>query len=182
MDSKINESMTKRIMGSIAGFRLPRFNEITNVGLYLEQTAKFINGYLSPLGGTEITGSMVSNYVKQKLVPNPVKKQYYTEHIAVLMFIAIAKTVTSLDDIRLMLSLQSESCPLDKAYDHFCDSLEAGLRRTNQAAEGAAPVSSEAEALMRIMIEAIVHKIYLDQCLTIFRSVRDREEQQLPPE
>ena len=180
MNTSINDSTTNSITVPISGFRLPRFNEITNVGLYLEQTVKFVNSYLAPLGGADITGSMISNYVKQKLVPNPVKKQYYTEHIAVIMFIAIAKTVTSLDDIRLLLTLQNSAYPVDKAYDHFCDRLEDSLRRAFGAEQpggsGLAPVRSDTEALLQVMINAVVHKIYLDHCLTVFRAAGERAE------
>ncbi len=42
---------------------LPRYHEITNVGLYLEQTAKFVNQYLKELNQPELTNSMISNYV-----------------------------------------------------------------------------------------------------------------------
>ena len=51
-------------MKTIEGFRLPRYREIPNVGLYLEQVAKYINGYLNVLGYADITPSMISNYVK----------------------------------------------------------------------------------------------------------------------
>ena len=73
-DLNIVDSKKKK---AITNFHLPRFHEITNVGLYLEQTVKFINNYLKPLGEAEITGSMASNYVKHKLLQNPIKKQYY---------------------------------------------------------------------------------------------------------
>ena len=41
----------KQVMtAEIARFRLPRYSEITNVGLYLEQVAKYVSVYLEPLG------------------------------------------------------------------------------------------------------------------------------------
>lgn len=112
------------IAESVCGFRLPRFNEIPNVGLYLEQTTKYINGYLMPLGCMEITSSMISNYVKKGLVPNPTKKQYFAEHIAYLFFITIAKTIISLENVNLMLEMQKQSYTVPIAYDYMCDELE----------------------------------------------------------
>lgn len=61
--------MQNRITADIAAFRLPRYAQIPEVGLYLEQVVRYINARLAPLGEPELTGSMVSNYVKQKLVP-----------------------------------------------------------------------------------------------------------------
>ena len=60
----------------IEGFRLPRYAQIPNVGLYLEQVVRYINSCLSPLGEPELTSSMVSNYVKQSLIPAPIRKTY----------------------------------------------------------------------------------------------------------
>ncbi len=77
----------------IQRFRLPRYREIPDVGLYLDQTVKYINGFLMVLGDMEITASMVSNYVKKGYISNPVRKQYSARQIAQLFFIAIAKTV-----------------------------------------------------------------------------------------
>ena len=45
-------------------FRMPRYHEIPDVGLYLEQTIKYINSCLAPLD-IAVTASMVSNYVKK---------------------------------------------------------------------------------------------------------------------
>ena len=47
----------------ISGFRLPRYEQIPDVGLYLEQTVRYVNSFLAPLGEVELTASMASNYV-----------------------------------------------------------------------------------------------------------------------
>lgn len=63
----------------ISGFRLPRYEQIPDVGLYLEQTVRYVNSFLAPLGEVELTASMASNYVKHKLLPAPRKKLYSAE-------------------------------------------------------------------------------------------------------
>lgn len=69
----MEKEVQNRITADIAAFRLPRYAQIPEVGLYLEQVVRYINARLAPLGESELTGSMVSNYVKQKLVPAPQK-------------------------------------------------------------------------------------------------------------
>ena len=71
MDKKIRE----KLANSMSSFHLPRYAELPNVGLYLEQTTTYINDCLLPLGCMEITASMVSNYVKKGFVANPIKKR-----------------------------------------------------------------------------------------------------------
>ena len=85
-------------------FTLPAYDQIPNVGLYLEQVTKYLNEYLEPLGCTPLTGSMISNYVKKGLVKNPVKKQYDREHIARLLVVAVSKTVLSLEEVQQLLA------------------------------------------------------------------------------
>ena len=93
----------------IEDFRLPRYREIPNVGLYLDQTVKYINSYLAPLGNMEITASMVSNYVKKGYIRNPVRKQYSAEQIAYLMAMAVVKNVVPMENIALMFDMQKRS-------------------------------------------------------------------------
>lgn len=170
----MNNELKEKMATSIADFTLPRYKEITNVGLYLEQTVKFINGYLLPLGEGDITASMISNYVKLKLIANPDHKQYNVDHIASLMFIAITKTVVSLDDIRFLLSIQKEHYTPQHAYDYFCEVFESVLFNSfGIKKENAKPIknNSNKNELMLSTINAIVQKIYLDQYLLAYRNI-----------
>ena len=108
-------------------FRLPRYKEIPDVGLLLDQVARLVNGYLEPYPDLRLTNSMISNYVKHGIIARPVKKLYYREQIASLVFIAAAKTVLSLEDIVTLLGIQRENHTPDAAYDMFCESFEAEL-------------------------------------------------------
>ena len=108
-------------------FRLPRYKEIPDVGLLLDQVARLVNGYLEPYEDLRLTGSMISNYVKHDIIARPVKKLYYREQIASLVFIAVAKTVLSLEDIVTLLGIQRKNHTPDAAYNMFCESFEAAL-------------------------------------------------------
>ena len=46
----MEQESTQQFTAAIRDFRLPRYQEIPNVGLYLEQASKYIGEYLSPLG------------------------------------------------------------------------------------------------------------------------------------
>ena len=114
----------EHLSSSIIGLHLPRYQEIPGVGLYLEQTVKYINECLAPLTDEAITTSMVSHYVKRDLVDNPTKKQYNREQIAYLLFIAVVKNVLSMDEIRLIITIQKDSYSSEVAYNYFCSELE----------------------------------------------------------
>lgn len=159
----------------ITDFKFPAYSEIPDVGLFLEQTAKYVNGYLSCLKSVSLTTSMISNYVKKGLIANPVKKQYYRNQIAYIFFIAIAKTVLSLEDIQVMVDMVPKITDCESAYRYFCEEFEKSLKyvfdKGDLKAPAAAARSKEAEEkkLLRNTVVAVTHKIYLDSAFAAMR-------------
>lgn len=170
----MKEEIKLKIGASVRNFRLPRYAEIPTVGLYLEQTTKYISEYMAPLGDYGLTSSMISNYVKKGLVANPVKKQYDREQIAYLFFISVAKTVLSLDALTGFIELQKRTYSLEVAYDFFCRQLEGLLQYTfelSDTVEVAEPdesIDNESAMGRRLLyscIIAVTQKIYLEKSL-----------------
>ncbi len=156
-----------KMLLKIENFRLPRYGEIPDVGLFLEQTTKYISNILSPLEGITITSSMISNYVKRKLIGNPVKKQYDREQIAYLIFIAVAKSVLSLENIQLFISLQTKTYTGEVAYEYFCREFESILRcvfemRAVPEMSGTRNRNLELKNMLRNTIITAAHKVYLE--------------------
>ena len=164
-----------RVADSVRSFALPRYDEIPNVGLYLEQTAKYISEYLDCLGDFTLTRSMISNYVKKGLITNPVKKQYNREQIAYLIFIAVAKNVLSMEDIRLLVAEQQKTYDPAVAYDYFRMELENvlfyvfGLKET---LDTVGVDDTQEKDMLRSTIITVAHKVYLDK----YFEVLHREE------
>ena len=158
----------QQIAESVKDFRLPRYNEIPNVGLYLEQATKYICEYLAPLGEFSLTPSMISNYVKKGLIANPIKKQYSREQIAYLFFIAVAKSVLSLDALTRFIKLQQQTYTLPKAYDYFAEEFENLLKFTfelQDTIEMSGEDNTDEKRLLFTCIVAAVQKVYLEKCL-----------------
>lgn len=157
---------TNELLKGIEDFRLPKYNEIPNVGLYLEQTAKYISESLAPIFSNAITGSMISNYVKKGLVSNPIKKQYDREQIAYLIFIAVVKNVLSMDDIKLCIEIQKKSYKSVTAYNYFSEELETLISYVF----GVKPIPesdniefTQEKRMLRNIIITVAHKIYLEK-------------------
>ena len=150
---------------SLEHFRMPRYREIPDVGLYLDQTVKYINRFLAPLGCMEITSSMVSNYVKKGYIRSPEHKQYGAEQIACLFFIAIAKSVLMMEHIARLFEMQRSTYSGEVAYDYFCDELENMLHFVFGLKDGLDQIGStetEAKTMLRSTITAVAHIIYLN--------------------
>lgn len=146
--------------------KLPSYNEIPNVGLYLEQTAKFINEYLEPIMDTVITGSMISNYVKKKLVANPVKKMYYRDHITQLIVIAIMKSVVSLDQVKMILQMEEEGIT-EETYNRFSKEFDYALKKSfNLEPEHVdSKHENNMETILGDIVNLVAHKVYIDKLL-----------------
>lgn len=165
--------MTEEVKKTVLNFRLPKYSEIPNVGLYLEQTAKYISDCLSPLGETVVTGSMISNYVKKGLISSPVKKQYSREQIAYLIFIVMAKSVSSIEDIKLMIEIQKNSYEAEVAYTYMVEEFENVLRyvfglKDEMKAPG--KHNHEAKTMLRTLIITMAHKAYLHAFFEDYRN------------
>ena len=164
------------MIADIESFRLPRYAQIPDVGLYLEQVVRYVNAHLAPLGEPELTSSMVSNYVKQGLIPAPIKKAYTAKHLAQLLFIAVVKPIISLEGLRMMFSIQGDNYTLPTAYDYFCDEFENMLGAAfgiAPAREGLGETQSDAKDLLRNTIVATVNKVYLDRYLKEYQKQRE---------
>ena len=173
MDWEVKEQLSM----AANGLHLPRYAEIPNVGFYLEQTVKYINECLSPLTDEAITASMVSNYVKRDLVANPQKKQYSREQVSYLIFIAVVKTVLSMDDIRLMINIQKRTYSAQVAYDYFCMELEnvmAYILGQKPELENIGTENTDEKVMLRNVIITAGLKIYLGK---LFAGLQQQESE-----
>lgn len=169
------------LINAIKDFHLPTYNEIPNVGLYLEQTAKYISEALAPLFPNAITGSMIANYVKKGLVENPVKKQYNREQIAYLIFITVVKNMLSMDNIKLSIDIQKDTYKAESAYTYFAVELEAvisyvfGISNTLEETE---LDSSDEKRMLRNIIITVAHKIYLEKYFNLIQQKNQETKKQ----
>ncbi len=152
-------------------FHLPPYRELPPIGLYLEQAVRYINSYLMPIGFSELTPSMVSNYVKTGLIAPPVKKQYNAEQLAYLFFIAVAKSVLPMNSIKSLLQIQRATYPTSIAYDYFCEELKNMLFFTfglKDTVDAVGTRHGEEKTIFRNLIISIAHIIHVQHQLENF--------------
>ena len=165
----MNAQQQQEIQKFVTEFHLPRYRELPDFGLHLEQVTRYVSRYIP----APVTGSMVSNYVKQKIIPGPVKKSYPRESLAYLIFLSYIKTVMPLEDIRLMIGIQKNSYSLEVAYDYFCDELENLLQYAcgmKETPEFSGVTHTEEKELLRTALLSITYKVYLDQSVKLIRA------------
>ncbi len=114
---------------------IPRWKELPNVDLYLDQVVTLVNETLSTFLSSQnseedlpiLTKNMINNYVKNKIVEPPIKKKYTRNHLAKFFVICVLKEVYKMNDIKILINLALESTPIEIAYDNFCKLFEKAL-------------------------------------------------------
>lgn len=111
---------------------LPRWHELPEIELYMDQVITLVERYLSPIINREkhtlLTSSMVNNYVKLDLIPAPKKKRYNQKHLAFLIAITLLKQVLTITEIKQGILFQGSLVGIREAYNLFCEEQEAALK------------------------------------------------------
>ena len=96
----------------IMKIHIPRWNELPEIDLYLDQVVSYLEKYLEQYNVNKedkiITKTMINNYVKLGIMPAPEKKKYSRQHIAYLIVICVLNQVYSISDIGKLISLTIE--------------------------------------------------------------------------
>ena len=95
-------------LGIAENFVLPNYKELPSVDLYMEQVLRYVNSSLEPITNDEkpLTSFMVNNYVKAKIINEPVKKKYSKDQIGYLMAITLMKSTLSMSDMSVLLEFE----------------------------------------------------------------------------
>ncbi len=141
---------------AVSGFRLPSWENIPDIGLYMDQVLVLLSQYLgliSPTDGKEpeddsdqsdakiFSAAAVNNYVRLKIMPAPVKKKYYRVHIAYLIIIFTLKQAVSINIVKEMLSTEMREEDVQQLYsDYIKKHHEATVLFTNIVRECATDV------------------------------------------
>ena len=155
---------------NIDKFHIPRWNELPNIDLYLDQVVNLINSTLSPyifLNNDEkkenvqvLTKTMINNYVKNNLIEAPEKKLYSKIQLAKLFVICILKQVYSMQDIKILISIALENTTAEEKYNNFCDLFEECLRCTFTQKDFIDNKSDNSH-LLRTVLLSCSYKIYV---------------------
>ena len=129
MKKYIDQDVKERIKN----WQILRYDELPDFGLYIDQLIHVAETQAEPLSIVRtyqhLTPSMVNNYVKNNILPPPIKKKYNREHLAILIVIAFLKSVYSIDEIRQGIEISLQNKNYTVAYGEFCDFIENAIKK-----------------------------------------------------
>ena len=105
-------------------YRLPAWEELPDIGLYMDQVVTLLTQYLDYMPPElkeeqVITPAAINNYVRKKIMPEPVKKKYYRTHIAYLIMICTLKQCMSISTLQTMIPMGLSAEELERTYTAF---------------------------------------------------------------
>ena len=115
-------------------FSYPKWEDIPNIDLYLDQVLLYVNQVCAPISPDKdkgLTASMVNNYVKHGYLTKPDKKKYQRKQIARLIAITTLKSVFSIQEITQTLNTLQTQASSDQLYDAFVDYMNHGIDPEN---------------------------------------------------
>ena len=118
----------------ILDFSYPKWEEIPNIDLYLDQVLLYVNQVCAPISSENekgLTASMVNNYVKHGYLTKPDKKKYKRQQIARLIAITTLKSVFSIQEITQTLNTLQTQASSDQLYNAFVDYMNEGIDPAN---------------------------------------------------
>ena len=151
-------------------FSIPRFKELPKVPLYKDQVITYLEELAKTLNIESdeklLTPTMLNNYVKQKVILPPKDKKYNEEHLAHLIVVCVLKQVFSLHEICDLINIQMESCPIEVAYDYFCDEIKSVFFTRDFSKTSKSSNYTRESEILKSAVMAFAHKLYIKQQLT----------------
>ena len=130
------ESAVSAVQSQFQGLKLPRWAELPDLELYMDQvlslTERFLGDYPG-FDGRGLTASMVNNYVKMRALPAPQKKRYTRSHLARLIVICVLKPSLPIPVIRRLTDLSLSGMTEEAFYDRFCDLFESAAEASAES-------------------------------------------------
>lgn len=169
----------------IAAFTFPRWNELPEIDLYMDQVVGYLSQKLSVFYDNDddrrsITATMINNYVKQKIIAAPQKKRYGRTAVSSLMVLFCTKQVLSIGNIgTLIIESRGDNAHNDATaaafYDRFCRIFEEVLHRT--VAEDTDSAYLEAlrgeDRVLTVTAAAFANQIYAERMLSQSAAISD---------
>ena len=144
-------------------YRCPRWNDLPDLGLYMDQVLIVAENALRPLFPYDpvvLTSTMVNNYVKQQVLTASEKKKYRREHLASLITITVLKRVLSVAEIRVVLDRLAQTGTAEDGYNMFCTQLEQRLRGESG--------DKDCDPILAAAVDAVAGKlIFESKCLPL---------------
>lgn len=162
-------------LGQLQEAQFPRWTDLPQFDLYMDQVIQYVNDIVTPLGFGEITSTMVNNYVKKGVINAPLKKKYRPEQLANILVIAMLKPVFALDAIAAGIQFSLANRPVAQAYDAFILTFSSAIEQANSDFSDGLTISrvnkpdmtTTQHAIVTMAINAVLQKLLVEKMIDL---------------
>lgn len=136
---------------SFKDFNMPRWDDLPEIDLYMDQVISVTDkllGSLSVENAPILTPSMINNYVKNRILPPPVKKKYSREHLAKLIIICIMKPIMEISAIADIMTRNEALFGTAQMLDKFSSMFEKNIASRARSSELAMESTEKTEEML----------------------------------
>lgn len=136
---------------SFKDFNMPRWDDLPEIDLYMDQVISVTDKLLSSLSVEDtpiLTPSMINNYVKNRIIPPPVKKKYGREHLAKLIIICIMKPIMEISAIADIMTRNEALFGTAQMLDKFSSMFEKNIASRARSSELAMESTEKTEEML----------------------------------
>lgn len=125
-DNRLTAAKLRRWETYLHDYRLPSWEDIPDLGLYMEQVLALLRQYLDYLppelkDEQFITAATINNYVRNRFMPEPCRKKYYRVHIAYLIMICTLKQTLSIATLHSMIPVGLSEQEVREIYSAYAE-------------------------------------------------------------
>lgn len=136
---------------SFKNFNMPRWDDLPEIDLYMDQVISVTDkllGSLSVENAPILTPSMINNYVKNRILPPPVKKKYSREYLAKLIIICIMKPIMEISAIADIMTRNEALFGTAQMLDKFSSMFEKNIASRARSSELAMESTEKTEEML----------------------------------
>ncbi len=126
LDNELTAEKLRYWQKYLEDYRLPKWELIPDLGLYMEQVVTLLKIYLDYLppelkDDQIITAAAINNYVRNKIMPQPEKKKYYRIHIVYLIIICTLKQSLGISTLHALIPSDMNEDEIRTFYNTFAE-------------------------------------------------------------
>ena len=123
-DCNLVSEKLKSWRGYLDDYKLPDWDDIPDIGLYMEQVLILLKEYLDFLPPELkeeqfITAATINNYVNKGFMPKPEKKKYYRVHIAYMIMICTLKRILNIATVQQFIPMGISEDQVREIYTKY---------------------------------------------------------------
>ncbi len=147
------------------------WEDFPDLNLYKDQVVVYLKRQLINIEGDgQLTPAMISNYVKDKLLPKAEGKKYTREHLAVLTEICLLKQVLSVRDIGFLLEAGAKNRHPEDFYTDFIKVLDDALKDTADKVDMNSEKEEIIDLALKFAIESYCAKLACEKLIALTRA------------